>query len=317
MVKQHLARRNEEGNRDPLMTMRWKTILSPLGRIALAVLMVGGSVAAAQVVVKALEGALSLGGVAPAIYYIAYLIASVLVAYFVYRAYVHFVEKRAITELSGPGAPSELGVGMLVGFVMVSAIIVILWLLGDYQITGLGVWTVVLVLLANNGAGAFVEEVMLRGVVFRISEEKLGTWIALALSVVLFALLHLASGNATATSFIVIGFEGGVLLSAAYVLTRRLWLAIGIHFGWDFAQTYVFGVTKGVKGMVGGRLDGSALLSGGNAGIEGSILALVFCLIVVTYLLARAARKGNIVKPSRRLGGVKARVASKGWKLNA
>jgi hypothetical protein len=107
------------------MTMRWKTLLSPLGRIALAVLLVGGSVAVAQVAVKALEGVLSLGGVAPAIYYIAYLIASVLVAYFVYQAYVHFAEKRAVTELSGPGAPSEFGVGMLVGFGLVSA-----WLIG-------------------------------------------------------------------------------------------------------------------------------------------------------------------------------------------
>jgi CAAX protease family protein len=175
----------------------------------------------------------------------------------------------------------------------------------------------VLVLLANNGAGAFVEEVVLRGVVFRISEEKLGTWIAFAVSVVLLALLHLASGNATATSVIVVGLEGGILLSAAYVLTRRLWLAIGIHFGWDFAQNYVFGVTKVVKGMVGGRLEGPALLSGGNAGIEGSILALVFCLIVSAYLLARAARKGNIVKSSLRRGGVKAHVASEGRKLNA
>lgn len=121
MKKQHPARRNEEGNRDQLMTVRWKTILFPLGRIALAVLLVGGSVALAQVVVKALEGLLSAGGAAPAIYYIAYLIASVLVAYFVYQAYVHFVEKRAVTELSGPGAPSELGVGMLVGFGLVSA----------------------------------------------------------------------------------------------------------------------------------------------------------------------------------------------------
>ena len=299
------------------MTMRWKTLLSPLGRIALAVLLVGGSVAVAQVAVKALEGVLSLGGVAPAIYYIAYLIARVLVAYFVYRAYVHFVEKRAATELSGPGAPSELGVGMLVGFVLVSAIVVVLWLLGDYQITGLGVWTAVPVLLANDGAGAFVEEVLLRGLVFRISEKKLGTWIALAISVVLFALLHLASGNATATSVIVDGLEGGVLLSVAYVLTRGLWLAIGIHFAWDFAQDYVFGVTKGVQGMVGGRLEGPALLSGGNAGIEGSILALVFCLMVGAYLLARAARKGNILKPSRRRGVMKVRVATEGRKPNA
>jgi hypothetical protein len=61
-----------------IVSMRWKTILILPVRIALAVLLVGGSVAVAQVVVNTLEGVLSLGGVAPAIYYIAYLTASVL-----------------------------------------------------------------------------------------------------------------------------------------------------------------------------------------------------------------------------------------------
>jgi uncharacterized protein len=39
------------------------------------------------------------------------------------------------------------------------------------------------------------------------------------------------------------------------------------------------------------------LLSGGNSGIEGSILALSLCLMVSAYLLVRAARKGRIVRP--------------------
>ena len=292
------------------MKTRWKEILFPLGRIVLAVLLVGGSVAVAQVLVKALEDVLSLGGAVPAIYYVAYLLVGVLVAYFVYRAYVRFVEKRTATELSGKGAPRELGVGMLLGFGLVSVCIGLLWLLGDYHVAGIGVWTTLFVLLANNGAGAFVEEVLLRGVVFRISEEKLGTWIALAISAVLFALLHLASANATVTSVIVVGLEGGVLLSAAYVLTRRLWLAIGIHFAWDFSQDYLFGVSRGVDGLVQGRITGPALLSGGSAGLEGSSLALILCLIASAYLLARAARKGTFVKPPRGRGGEKVRVAS-------
>ena len=290
--------------------MRWKEILFPLGRIVLAVVLVGGSVAVAEVLVKSLEGVLSLDGAVPAIYYIAYLIVGVLVAYFAYRAYVRFVEKRAATELSGERAPKELGIGMLVGFGLVSVCIGLLWLLGDYRVTGIGAWTTVFVLLANNGAGAFVEEVLLRGVVFRISEEKLGTWIALAISAVLFALLHLASANATVTSVIVVGLEGGILLSAAYVMTRRLWLAIGIHFAWDFAQDYVFGVGHGVAGLVHGQITGPALLSGGSAGIEGSSLALILCLIVSAYLLARAARKGNTVKPPWGRGGETVHVAS-------
>ncbi|MGH3146427.1 MAG: hypothetical protein ACRDTR_11570 [Rubrobacter sp.] len=53
-----------------------------------------------------------------------------------------------------------------------------------------------------------------------------------------------------------------------------------------------------------------ALLSGGNAGIEGSILALGLCLTVGVYLLARAARKVNIMKSSRGRGGERANAAS-------
>jgi hypothetical protein len=93
----------------------WKSVMGPVARIVLAVLMVGGGVAIAQVVVKTLKGALSLGGLVPAVYYLVYLIVSVLVTYFIYRVYVRFIEKRALPELSGDGAPGELGIGMLVG----------------------------------------------------------------------------------------------------------------------------------------------------------------------------------------------------------
>jgi hypothetical protein len=55
----------------------------------LAAVLVGGSVAVAQVVVKPLQGVLSLGGAMLALYFLAYLTVSVLIAYLVYRAYAH------------------------------------------------------------------------------------------------------------------------------------------------------------------------------------------------------------------------------------
>jgi membrane protease YdiL (CAAX protease family) len=276
----------------------WRAFLGPLGRIVLASVLVLVAVAATQVVVKLLEGVLSLGGAVPALYYLLYLLASVLVAYFVYRAFVRLVEKRPLTELSGTGMPGELGIGAAVGLGLVAVVVGILWVLGYYTIAGTNALTVLFVSLANDGAGAFVEEIVLRGIVFRITEERLGTWLALAISVVLFALLHLASPNATVTSTVVVGVEGGVLLSAAYVLTRRLWLAIGIHFGWDFSQDALFGVGNGAKGLVEGDLSGPALLSGGSAGVEGSVVALLLCAGVGAYLLVRAARRGNLLAPS-------------------
>jgi membrane protease YdiL (CAAX protease family) len=286
------------GQQNNVRASGWKGFLGPLGRIVLAAVLVVAAVATAQVVVKLLKGVLSLGGAVPALYYLVYLLASVLVAYFVYRAYVRLVEKRPLTELSGARAPGELGIGAAVGLGLVAVVVGILWVLGYYTIAGTNALAVVFVSLANDGAGAFVEEIVLRAIVFRITEERLGTWVALAISVVLFALLHLASPNATLTSTVVVGVEGGVLLSAAYVLTRRLWLPIGIHFGWDFSQDAIFGVGNGAKGLMDGDLSGPALLSGGSAGIEGSVVALLLCVVVGAYLLVRAGRQGDLLAPS-------------------
>ena len=276
---------------------RGKSIMGPVVRIVFAVFLVGGAVAAAQVAAKLLRDVISPGGAVPAAYYLVYLIVSVLAASLTYRAYVRVVEKRSVTELSAAGAPRELGIGALVGLGMVAAIVGILWLLGYYRLTGVNAWTVAIVLLANDGAGAFVEEIILRGIVFRITEEKLGMWAALGISFVLFSLLHLASPGATVMSTVVVGLEASILLSAAYVLTRRLWLAIGIHFAWDFSQDAIFGVAGGVKGFVRTELAGPVTLTGGVSGIEGSVLALLACLVIGAYLLLRARRKGDFVRP--------------------
>ena len=83
----------------------WQSVVF-LVRIMLAVVVVGVPVAGAQVAVKLLRNAFSLGDSVPAIYYASYLIVSVLVACLVYRAYVCMVERRPVTELSGPAGPS-------------------------------------------------------------------------------------------------------------------------------------------------------------------------------------------------------------------
>jgi hypothetical protein len=113
------------------------------------IVVVGVPVAGAQLAVKLLRNAFSLGGSVPAIYYASYLIVSVLVAYLVYWAYVRMVERRPVTELSGPGALRELGIGAA----LVAATVGIMWLLGYYRVTQANAWTVAFVLLANDGPG--------------------------------------------------------------------------------------------------------------------------------------------------------------------
>jgi membrane protease YdiL (CAAX protease family) len=77
-------------------------------------------------------------------------------------------------------------------------------------------------------------------------------------------LFHLASAGATIFSAIAIAFQASVLLGAAYALTSRLWMAIGLHTMWDFANDGIFGV--GIAGQSGDSLKGllQSSLSGPN-----------------------------------------------------
>jgi len=145
-----------------------------------------------------------------------------------------------------------------------------------------------------------IEEILIRGLLFRIMEETLGTWIALAISAVIFGFLHLANPNATLWGAIAIAIEAGIMLAAAYVFTRRLWLPIGIHFAWNFSQGAIFGVAVSgneVQGLLQSTLSGPTLLSGGAFGAEASIIAVMICLLAGIALTTLAMKKGNFIQP--------------------
>jgi membrane protease YdiL (CAAX protease family) len=215
-----------------------------------------------------------------------------------YVAYVRIFERRAVGELGGSGAGSELGAGAALGVGAFAATIGILALLGVYRVAGRGeLAPVLLALLMAIGSGA-IEEIVFRGVLFRLVEEWGGTWFAVVLSSLLFGGGHLVNPHATMLGALAIVFEGGIFLAGAYVLTRRLWLPIGIHAGWNFAQSGIFGVpTSGVPahGLLRGELVGPEWLAGGEFGAEASIVAVVVCIALGTTLLVLAARRGRFV----------------------
>jgi membrane protease YdiL (CAAX protease family) len=220
-----------------------------------------------------------------------------------YEAYVRRFERRAVTEFAIAGARRELTAGLVLGASLFAATIGVLAIAGVYRVAGTGpLAAVVLTLLLSIAAGT-IEEIVFRGVVFRILEEWGGTSVALAASALLFGALHWVNPQATVLGIVGIVFLGGVLLAAAYVLTRRLWLPIGIHVGWNFAEGGIFGVpTSGVRtpGVLQGELVGPEWLSGGSFGPEASVVAIVLCVAVGIALLVLAGRRGRFVAPRSR-----------------
>ena len=95
----------------------------------------------------------------------------------------------------------------------------------------------------------------------------------------------------------------GLLLSAAYMATQRLWLSIGFHIGWNFTQGGLFSVPVSghpAKGMFQGALSGPDWLTGGAFGVEGSILAVI-AVLAASAVLLRYVAKHQIIAPSWRL----------------
>ena len=143
-----------------------------------------------------------------------------------------------------------------------------------------------------------LEETLVRGIVFRILEKSLGSWLALGISAALFGLLHLLNPGATLLNAAAIAIEAGVLLAAAYMLTRRLWLCIGTHIAWNFTQGGIFSVAVSggaSKGLLQSRMIGPDWLTGGTFGAEASVVALGVCLAAGIALAVLAAKKGHIV----------------------
>jgi membrane protease YdiL (CAAX protease family) len=217
-----------------------------------------------------------------------------------YWAYVRIVERRAVTELSSSHVVSELGGGLLLGALLFSACIGILAAFGVYQITGNNGWMIMLGSVPGFILTGVLEETLIRGVVFRILEKSLGSWLALAISAVIFGVLHLLNPGATILNAAAISIEGGVLLAAAFMLTRRLWLCIGIHIAWNFTQGGIFSVAVSggqSKGLLQSRMVGPDWLTGGSFGAEASVVALGVCAAAGIVLLVLAIRKGNVVAP--------------------
>jgi membrane protease YdiL (CAAX protease family) len=98
-----------------------------------------------------------------------------------------------------------------------------------------------------------------------------------------------------------IAVEAGILLAAAFMLTRRLWLSMGFHVAWNYTQSAIFsGVVSGNKaaqGLVRSTIKGPEVLTGGIFGVESSVLALLLCTTTGIVMLVMVARRGMIVPP--------------------
>jgi membrane protease YdiL (CAAX protease family) len=198
-------------------------------------------------------------------------------------------------------APKEFGMGFAISFGLVGLIVLIIDVLGYYKIQSLNsYYFIVIYSFFLFGMKAFVEELIFWLIVFKLTEELLGSWIALGLVALLFGVAHLGNPGAIVWSTLAIVIIGGLLYTAAYMYTRRIWFALGIHMGWNYFQAGIFGMPcSGIShdSLIKPTIQGPVFMTGGNFGIEMSVIAILLCLIVSLFMLKKVIEKKQIIHP--------------------
>jgi len=229
-------------------------------------------------------------------------LASAIVSILIYCCLVAYFEKRPVSELAGPKPGPTLMAGVLLGVGLVATYYAILMVLGNAELQATrqsaGELMVNLRYAAMQSAGtAVAEEILFRGILFRILQQGFGTTVSLAFSAILFALAHALNPDTTILGIVgIVG--GGLMMATAYAATQRLWLPIGVHFGWNFALGGLFANPKselGTKPLMDFHFEGRDYLTGGafrSDGPEDLVISILLCWAVAGFLGWVAKRRG-------------------------
>jgi membrane protease YdiL (CAAX protease family) len=221
-----------------------------------------------------------------------------LASYALYAGLTRLAEARWPAELALRPALVEFGIGLVVGAAMLSVVVGLLVVSGLYEVTGpraSSPWSMISVGIVSG----FMEELIFRAIVLRLLMRAFGAWPALALSAALFGALHLTNPNATPMAAIAIAIEAGLMLAAFYMLTGRLWMSVGVHAAWNFAQGWIWGArVSGIEVkeslyLSAPKAGAPVWLSGGDFGPEASVPAMVVGTGVAIVVLYWAWKKGN------------------------
>ncbi|THD37386.1 MAG: CPBP family intramembrane metalloprotease [Sphingomonas sp.] len=217
-----------------------------------------------------------------------------------YWLFVRYVERRPVVEFAPSFAPKELTIGLAIGVAVLTAVVGVTAALGSYRVIGTNGAGVLPLALAVGLFPGFSEEIALRALFFRLFERWLGSWAALALSAAFFGAGHLFNPGATWIAAVGIAFEAGIMLAGVYMITRRLWVAVGLHAAWNFAEGGIYGTpVSGLKmdGLLRPWIGGSDLITGGRFGPEAGLPAMVVATALGVFFLVVAHRQGKFIAP--------------------
>lgn len=193
----------------------------------------------------------------------------------------------------GPWVPT-IGIGFCIGIGLITLLLLVLHVLGYAAFTwhhptrqALGVLSLLILGLLIS---AMAEEVVFHGYLFQTLLRGIGPLATLLLTSMLFALIHL--GNTPQLHLLGLVNIGlaGVMFGMLYLRMGTLWLLIGMHAGWNFAQFFFglpsSGITLALSTPLTTTLAAIPWLTGGTFGLEGGAgisVLLLGLLAIITY----------------------------------
>ena len=207
-----------------------------------------------------------------------------------YRVFVRWFEGEKPQDLPMGKCASHTALGLGTGLGYFIVVVGVMMAFGVYHMNSLNPdWTALGDAFFRFLIVAVSEEMVFRGVLFRWIDRRFGFWWALAVSGVVFGLVHISNDNATLWSSIAIALEAGLLLAAAYKWSGSLWFPIGIHWAWNFAQGNIFdfavsGNDSGAS-LIQATVNGPDWLTGGSFGAEASVIAIVVGLALTAVFV--------------------------------
>lgn len=217
-----------------------------------------------------------------------------------YAFSVRVFKKECPRDLPLKTAHMETAKGLALGVGYFAVIAGIMAIFGVYSASLTAVdWRNIVLSFVFYFLVASGEEVIFRGFIFRMIDERFNTCAALVISALLFGFIHLVSPNSSIWSSVAISIEAGLLLGAAYKYSGTLWFPIGIHWAWNFTQGNVFGFS--VSGnpedasILRPIIEGHDLITGGLFGAEASIISVLLGLILSVVFIWQIYRKRRTV----------------------
>lgn len=212
--------------------------------------------------------------------------------------WVRFVERRSMATIGlvRPGWAPAFAWGHGIGIVTITLVVASVWIAGGAQAAGYGsVFAApvdlfyVGVLLACFVLQSGVEELLMRGWLLSALARKLNVGLAVAITSLVFAVLHYGPQQPVLVTLNMLLFS--VFTCAWALRAGSIWGVMGWHAGWNWMLATGFELpVTGLDAQVPALLvkltpQGSAILTGGGQGPEGSIICTIF-FVAATWLLA-------------------------------